>query len=77
MTNPLEFRADGNFYIRYRCSRCGDVFYHWACQNMTMQECALAEQGISYCDWCAGKCSAAEQSYVTEAVNAAIVSASC
>jgi hypothetical protein len=66
---PTDYRVDGNFYIRHRCHRCGELFYHFALRNMSMNEVVLEGCGIMYCDWCAGKCSAAEQSYATQYIS--------
>ena len=58
----LAYRADGLFYIRQGCDRCGDIYYSLAIAGIR------AEDVRGWCPFCNQQCTAAEQARYTEMV---------
>lgn len=57
-----RFNYGGNFYVADICTRCFNVFYIHAMQNMGMLP------AYQLCPWCRGECSAAEQDHRNAAI---------
>lgn len=56
-------------WIKKECSRCGSTFYVHSYQNCGMNWYPGKPE---LCDWCEGRCSAANQDHATAAIEAHI-----